>query len=337
MRKTRKSRKSRSGSKPSVDVYQMVTDMIVSKLEEGVVPWHKPWAVKPGDDMGMFGPMGPAPRNLVSNKPYRGVNVFILGCQDHTSRYWLTYRQAHSLGGHVRKGEHGTMVVYWKFIRVSEEQDDGTKVSKRIPLLRYYTVFNLDQCEDVRVPRGRISDEPTVVPEPDAEPEPREDGFEMIEEAEAIVNAMPNRPEITYEGGRAFYRPSSDSVTVPERERFDSPAEYYNTLFHELVHATGHKSRVGRPGIMDSHFFGDHKYSREELVAEMGAAFLSAEAGTFEQTVDNSASYIDNWMRAIKDDKKMVVVAAGAAQRAADYICDRKREEDSQEEQKEAA
>lgn len=272
-------------------VYEIITDRVIQLLEKGTVPWRQPWATE-----------GP-PQNVVSRKPYRGVNVFLLSCVTYDRPYWITYKQANRFGGHVRKGERGMPVVFWKFL--DTEDDDGK--AKQIPLLRYYTVFNVDQCDDL--PKG-------VVP-----PVPSPDGrtFEPIEACQRIVDAMPKRPPIHHDAQGAFYRPSTDSVHMPSRNAFDGPHEYHSTLFHELVHATDHECRLHRPGMGVSRF-GSPTYSREELIAEMGAAFLAGHTGIEHRTIENSAAYVANWLSKLRGDARLVIQAAGAAQKAADFI-----------------
>jgi antirestriction protein ArdC len=170
-------------------------------------------------------------------------------------------------------------------------------------MLRYYRVFNLDQVSGIKKPA--LENMPA---------------FESIKEAEAIAAKYQEEIEVTHGGSRAYYQPSSDSIRMPDRETFDGSAEYYSTLFHEFTHSTGHKSRLNRAGITETHFFGDEIYSKEELVAEMGAAMLCGVIGIENKTIKNSASYIQSWLAKLKDDKKLVIHAAAAAQKAADFI-----------------
>ncbi|MFW6173864.1 MAG: ArdC family protein [Elusimicrobiota bacterium] len=278
-------------------IYQMVTDQIISKLEQGTAPWQKPW--KGGSSY--------APVNLKSKKPYRGINIFLLGCAGYSSRYWASFKQVQQMGGKVKKGEKGHLCVFWKILSKKEHDKNGEEVEKNIPLLRYYKVFNLDQVEGIEDPDG--------------------DNFvaehNSIEAAQNIIENMPNKPKITYNEQRAYYRPSEDKVNIPKIESFVSSEEFYSTSFHELVHSTGHKSRLNRKEINQS-FFGDQDYSFEELVAEFGSAFLCGESGIVNDVIDNSASYINSWKKKLSDNPKWVVQAAGKAQKAADYILDRK-------------
>jgi antirestriction protein ArdC len=225
----------------------------------------------------------------------------------------VTYKQAKELGGHVRKGEESTLVVFWKVLR---KKDRESGKDKSFPMLRYYRVWNLEQTEGVRIPKDR--------PMPTDEPEA---GFNPVDNAEAIASGYPDGPPISYDGGdRAYFIPALDEIHLPKRETFVSAAAFYSTLFHEQTHSTGHKSRLNREGISDhGQVFGNHEYGREELIAEMGAAFLCAEAGLDPSDhLANSAAYIGSWMRKIREDKRAVVVAAGAAQKAVDHILGRK-------------
>ena len=294
-------------------VYEIVTDQIIRQLEEGTVPWHKPW--KWGSGFSFSGSTA-GPVNLATKKPYRGINIFLLLCTPYESPYWVSIKQANKLGGRVRKDEKSSMVIFWKPLEVEDKEnknEDGTPKKKTIPLLRYYRVFNVEQCEGLE---SKIPQPPE--PEPEApEPEP----FQPIECCEKVVEGMPNRPEIRHKEARAYYRPSEDFVNLPKQELFESPEEYYSTAFHELTHSTGHKSRLARPEITKGLIvFGSHDYSKEELVAEMGAAFLCGHCQIEQKTLYNSAAYIQGWLKKLRDDRKLVVHAAAAAQRAADYI-----------------
>ena len=275
-------------------VYDVITDCILEKLSAGIVPWRKTWRTN-----------GPA-RNLISGKPYRGVNHFILGCSPFASPFFLTFKQAKDCGGHVRKGEHGLPCVFWT---QWETEDRETGEDKKIPVMRLYTVFNAEQCEGIDHKRL-------------AELQASEAGraFNPIAEAESIVEGMPNRPAIGHGEARAFYRPSTDSVNMPAQSLFESSEAYYETLFHELAHSTGHASRLNRKAVTETAYFGSADYGQEELVAEMASAFVCGHCGIEQAILDNSAAYIAAWLRTIKQDSKLVVVAAAQAQKAADYI-----------------
>lgn len=270
------------------DVYQIVTDRVIELLEAGTVPWNKPWV----------GGAAQVPKNLASGKPYKGINLWLLGCASYSSPYWVTYKQAQERGGQVKKGEKSSLVTFWKMF---EAEKDGQK--KKIPMLRYYCVFNVEQCDGLDYPKENLP--------------VRE--FNAIEQCENIVAAMPKQPILTHNEQRAYYRRSEDKVNMPKKETFDKPENYYSTLFHELTHATGHESRLGRLQDAVSNF-GDSNYAKEELIAEMGASFLCNTAGIMERTIDNSASYINSWLKALKNDRKLVISAASKAQQAAEFI-----------------
>lgn len=301
------------------NVYEMVTEQIITQLEAGTAPWRMPWR------------RGSGPANLVSGKDYRGINIFLLGATGYTSRWWLTMNQLKALGGRLRyapgyeghdsdwydedgvkhksyeTGQHSSLIVFWQMIPDKERRAAGEPNATR-PFLRFSKVFNLDQTQDVRIPKGRkLTEEPVT----DLDP---------IDAAEAIIAGYPNPPRLQYGEPQAWYRASDDLVNMPSRDLFNDPGEFYTTVFHEFGHSTGHKDRLARPEIGTS-YFGSHPYGREELVAEMTAAFLAAEAG-ITHTQANSAAYLASWIKTIKADPKAVVVAAGKAQKAADHILD---------------
>jgi len=283
-----------------MDIYAIVTDKIINVLEQGVVPWRRPWT-----STGL-------PRNLVSKKPYRGINHFLLSASKYISPFWLTMRQANELGGHVRKGEESTIVVFWKVedaTHSTEDLDNEAKVRRRF-LLRYYRVFNLEQCE---LP-------PTVL---DKLPKTETHEHDPIEAAERIIAAMPNPPEIQHAGSKAFYSPITDRITLPPRELFASAEEHYATALHETIHSTGSQKRLAREGICEAAAFGSAVYSKEELCAEMGAAYLCAEAGISTAVIENQAAYVAGWLNKLRDDRKLLIHAAAQAQHAADYILGR--------------
>jgi antirestriction protein ArdC len=275
-----------------VNVYEIVTQQVIQQLEAGVAPWRKPWRTD-------------VPCNLISGKEYRGINPFLLAPQGYGSRYWLTFNQTAKLGGHVRKGEHSSIVTFW---RVGQEKlirdANGVERKSRPFLLRFYRVFNLEQTEGIAEKLGLGKASPRIG---------------SLDDCEAIVSAMPNPPK-REQSDRAWYRPSTDSVGMPSRSLFNSSEEFYSTLFHELTHSTGHASRVGREGIEQLNAFGTESYSKEELVAEMGAAMLCGVTGIVPRTIENSAAYLKTWIERLRDDSKLIVSAASQAQKAADYI-----------------
>ena len=277
-----------SNPKSRASVYEIVTEQVIKQLESGVAPWRKPWRTE-------------MPCNLVSQKPYRGLNVFLLASQGYASRHWLTFSQANKLGGKIKRGEHSSLVTFW---HVGDERLDAEGKKTRPFLLRYYRVFNLCQTTGIAEKLGLGES-----PRPAA----------SIEQCEAIVTAMPNAPRME-QSSAAWYRPSTDTVGMPARGLFSSTEEYYSTLFHELTHSTGHASRIGREGIEILNTFGSESYSREELIAEMGAAMLCGVTGIAPATLQNSAAYLKTWIERLKSDSRLLVSAASAAQKAADYI-----------------
>ena len=264
-----------------MNIYESITERIVSLLEAGTAPWMKPWKVSRG-----------LPRNLVSGKCYRGINTFLLHACQYESPFWLTYKQATEAGGHVRKGEKSCPVVFWKQLDIQDEQTDE---AKKIPFMRYYWLFNTAQIEGLR-----------EVPTLEQAPTP----------ADEIVAGMKNPPGIAHGFSGAFYDPTADRIAMPDKGHFTAEADYYGTLFHELIHATGHKSRLDR---LTATSFGSAQYGREELVADMGSAFLCGHAG-IERQLESNASYLAGWLKALKADSKLIVQAAAQAQKASDYI-----------------
>lgn len=319
----------KTGSADRDAAYRVVTERILAKLEQGVVPWRKTW--RTGEPVPRsFSNLGTA-RNLVSGKAYRGVNAILTGMQGFESPWWVTFKQARDLGGTVRKGERGTPIVFWSKLEV---RDAKAKDGKReVMFVRYSTAFNLDQTEGVRAPEERKPLAPVEV-----EPTPEITPFTPIEAAELIAAAHPMATlRVQHGGGSAYYSPELDYVNLPAREAFDAPEAYYSTLFHELTHATGHAERLNREGVAKLDRFGSHQYSKEELIAEMGSAFLCNRAGIEPQTIDNAAAYIGHWLKVLRDDPKFVVQAAAKAQQAADYLLNVKPEVEAKPEPQEAA
>jgi antirestriction protein ArdC len=274
--------------------YDRITERIVHLLTQGTVPWHKPWLVKTG-----------LPRNLITQKPYRGINVFLLMAMNYESPNWLTLRQANAMGGQIKPGEKSCPVVFWKPMKV-KDKESGEDL--KIPFLRLYHVFNVTQCTGLK----------NIPPANDA-------AFSTTAPAE-IVAHMPQAPVIKHGMAMASYSPGQDVVNMPDRKRFEADDNYHATLFHELVHSTGHEKRLKRPGIVERNGYGSEPYGKEELIAEMGSAFLCGHAGIVNRTINNSASYLDGWLKSLKQDKTLLVHAAAQAQKAADFILGRKRE-----------
>lgn len=274
-------------------VYEMVTDRIIEQLEKGVIPWEKPWT---GIRSGAF--------NRISKKTYSLINQMMLS---HDGEY-ATFKQWQDLGGHVRKGEKSEIVVFWKIQPIEEEQEDGTKVVKQIPLLRYYNVFHISQVDGVEpLPQENLNND-----------------IQPIEKADRIIIDYVTREHINFQekkSNKAFYSPSNDMVVVPLKEQYLNINEYYSTAFHELTHSTGHKARLDRLCNGTVAAFGSETYSKEELVAEIGSASLMNIIGI--ETVksfENSSAYIQNWLSVLRNDVKFIVSASSKAEKAVDYI-----------------
>jgi antirestriction protein ArdC len=274
--------------------YDIITDRIVAALEAGVVPWRKPWKLQAG----MW------PQRNITGQPYHGINTVVLGMAGYSDPRWFSYKKSQELGGNV-KGQKGTPIVFYRLLTFKDkDKATGKPIEKTIPLLKYSVVFNAEQCEGIRLP---------AMAAPVA--------FDAIAAAEGIMDNMPNRPSMANDGGdQAYYRPATDSIHLPPRASFDGNGEYYATAFHELGHATGHKSRLNRHGMETGIApFGSPTYSREELAAEFCAAFLCNHAG-IDNTIENSTAYIQSWARRLREDKRLVITAASQGQKAADYI-----------------
>jgi antirestriction protein ArdC len=275
-------------------VYAEVTARMIDALENGVVPWRKPWT-----SMG-------AHRNLSSGREYRGINVFLTSLSAMRGGYeyplWLTMRQANTLGGRVRAGERGTLVVFWEPRVDIKKNDKGEEEKVRRLIFKKYYVWNVEQIDGLVLPE---------VPKPAGAGE--HDG------ADSLWASYDGAPAVRHGGDAAFYAPALDAIHMPPRSRFESTSAYYQVLFHEGIHSTGAKHRLNRSTLTQAGRFGDANYSQEELVAEMGGAMLLARAG-LEPAYANSAAYLRGWLNALNDDKRLVVVAAQNAEKAARYV-----------------
>jgi len=274
------------------DIYEVVTQKIIDLLETGVIPWQIPWRTASG-----------MPRNLVSLRAYNGINFWLLLCRQDSIPFYLTFEQVKSFGGTIRKGEKSTMIVFWKLLK-SENESEEEKIT---PLLRYYHVFNISQTEGIDEKR---------IPKTDA----FDHDFNPVEVAENLIKNWPDCPKIVQGSNSAYYEPQFDTVCIPNPRTFFNDHQYYSTLYHELVHSTGHRKRLGRHEKIKDHKFGSQDYSQEELVAEMGAAYLCGLTDIELHTIENNAAYIKSWIRTFKNDPKVLILAAAQAQKAVDYI-----------------
>lgn len=283
------------------DVYERITSSIVSELEKGARPWFKPWNAEHA--------AGRITRPLRGNLiPYRGINVLMLWSEAMSKGYvapiWMTFKQALELNAHVKKGEKGSVVVYAsKITRTETEEGSGNEVEREIPFMRGYTVFNVEQIEGLPAQYY-------------AKAEPRLDTLQRIDSAERFFAATGAR--IQHGGNQAFYTMADDRVQMPPFESFQDAESYYATLAHEVTHWTRHPERLERE--FGRKRWGDEGYAMEELVAELGSAFLSADLDLTPEPRGDHASYIANWLKVLKDDKRAIFTAAAHAQRAADFL-----------------
>lgn len=267
-------------------VYDIITQKIIDQLESGVIPWRKPWGTTGSGEL---------PKNGESGRYYSGINLLML----EWGESYYTFKQIQDNGWHLNKGSKASMVVFFTIL----EKESKTKQDEkdRIPIMRYYNVFKSSDIEDCPKNVKYVHD--------------------TIKEAEEIITNFTEVPIYHHNNNRAFYSPTEDYVNVPDISRFEITEEYYSTLFHELTHSTGHTSRLKRfVGSAANASFGSKAYSFEELIAELGAAFLCGKCGIEQKTLDNSASYIDGWIKVLKEDSTIIVKAAAKAQKAADYI-----------------
>lgn len=279
------------------NVKTTLANIMIERIEarraagDTVAPWRRTW----DSAAGMH-------RNLITGKPYRGSNVFMCMLSGFASPLWVTANQVKKLGGNIRKGESYTPILFWKF-PTKEEKAKG-----KHPFCRFYKVWNSEQVDGIAEAVEKASKGETRTVDP-------------VAEAETIVSGYPGSPELTFGGGVACYVPSTDTVECPTRDSFESAEAYYRTLFHELVHSTGHRNRLARPGVVNPVRFASHDYSEEELVAEMGASMLAGIAGIATDELDeNAAAYLDHWLGVLKANPEILVTAGGSAQKAADHI-----------------
>jgi antirestriction protein ArdC len=288
--------------------YEKVVDFIIEQIEKSqTLPWDQPWINKDTQ----------FPMNFRGTH-YRGMNLFNLSfiqmIRGYKQNIWLTFNQARTLKGFVKAGEKGVPVIFWKIqavrngVQHEDEGDDGDVDEQKIPFIRVYTVFNIEQCD---LPEGAIK-----------KYEIKERTFVPIEEAERIISEMPKKPAILFDTlAEAYYRPSDDSVHVPEGKHFKKEEYYYSTMFHELVHSTGHASRLNREGVIKNAAMADKAtYSEEELVAELGAVFLCSQTGIEKEPAADHVAYLQNWVKYLKDHKKSLLWASQRAQKAVDFI-----------------
>ena len=270
-----------------MDIYAEITNRIISEMETGVIPWQKPWVASGGCV------------SYATGKPYSLLNQMLLGRPGE----YATYQQVQAAGGYVRKGEKAHMVVFWKFL---QKEDEETGEVKEVPFLRYYNVFHIDQCEGLKAKHSK----------------PLPQTAEANQKAESIICDYLKTSGVSMthqQGDRALYRPSDDTITLPLLAQFHETSEYYSTAFHELIHSTGHSKRLNR--LDKTAFFGSEAYSKEELIAEIGAsALVNASGLETANSFRNNAAYVQNWLQVLKSDKRFIVSASGKAEKAVALI-----------------
>lgn len=283
--------------KTGKDIKQEITEKIIELMQAGPAAWQKTWSVAASSGM---------PVNATTGAPYRGVNILLLWVASaeagYSSNRWMTYKQAQAIGANVRKGEKSVTCVFFDMIKKKGAQDDEAGF---FPMAKAFHLFNLDQIENL--PASLQTVEPTNTG----------NTFTPCEGAEKFLATT--GAVIAHRGNRAFYRPSTDEIYMPPREAFTTPENYYATILHELTHWTGHVNRLDR-NFSKTTRFGDESYAFEELVAELGAAFLAGHFGFVEATVENHASYMASWIKVLKDDKNAIFTAARHASAAMDYL-----------------
>jgi antirestriction protein ArdC len=271
------------------DVYSIVTDRIIELLQAGTVPWQKPWT-----EAGL-------PQNMISRRPYRGINLLLLNSLDYEHNLFLTWKQLKTINGSVKKGEKGHVVVFTKMIENKKENGEVEKKS----FLRYYKVFNIHQCTDI--PKAFLPAKGKMTHEPSAE-------------CAAVIDNMPDMPVLQHKKKQAYYLPSEDIINMPKPSTFKTIVDYYGTLFHELIHSTGHQKRLNRKEVTENPAFATEMYSLEELVAEMGSYYLKSHTGVHVEKMGNSLAYINSWLEVFKGNTRFVIKAASKAQAAVEYI-----------------
>ena len=304
--------------KTTADICKMVTDIVIEGLEKDICPWIKPWE---------SASIGGTPKNYNSKREYHASNKIVLTSimmsKGYEFNYWVTFKGAKDLDGNVKKGEKGYPVIFWKFIEKTKIDDNGEEVTKTIPMLKYFQVFNISQCEGIELPK---------------KPKKKKQGvLKPIKDAEIVVkNYLDKEKGLTLkiqESDRAYFNKAEDLIVSPTMRQAvnemkkhgqtanDGKQHYYSTLFHEMVHSSGTEERCNRDTIKNFNFFGDHDYSKEELVAEIGSAILCAKVGlTSERVMENTSAYCKSWAKKLKSEPKWIVWAGGQSEKAVNYI-----------------
>lgn len=261
----------------------VITERIIDLLEQGVIPWRMPF-------------QSSRAVNWNTQRSYRGINMLLL-----QEGEYATFNQIKKAGGKVKKGSKSYPIVFWKMV---EKEDQETGEDKKFPIARMYRVFEINtQVEGLESKKKIV-----------------EYHNDPIKEAEKVIDNYTNKPTISNEPVGAWYKPYSDVINVPPMKEFKNINEYYSVMFHELIHSTGHEERLDREGITNTIKFRSERYSVEELIAEIGASILCSETGIIDETIDNSASYINHWLSVLKKDSRFIIDVSQKSQRAVDYI-----------------
>jgi len=270
-------------------VYEIITEKVIASLEKGVVPWSKPWK---GSSL---------PMNFKTGYKYKGVNLLLLALSGFSVPYFLTFNQVKELGGTVKKGAEATLVIFWSW-KEKTKIVDGKEETETYPVLQYYHVFNITQTEGIEY-ESRFD---------------QMDNFNPLAVCDEVVLKYKDCPTIEHKEQRAFYFNEKDLINMPSKKSFNSEEDYYKTLFHEMIHSTGHKNRLNRdmPAVLNNH----SEYSKEEVIAELGASFLCGHTHIGANLIENSASYIEFWLKQLKEDKKFVFAVSSQAQKAVEHI-----------------
>lgn len=272
-------------------VEEIITNQIIEYLNKGKIPWKQPW-------VNIF------PQNYATKREYSGINFFLLSIitqeKGFKYPYYLTYKQASELGGQVKKGEKGHLVIYWGKYEIEKDEKEDKEKEQYLPFIRYYHVFNVEQCDGIKI------EKPNSI---------KKDG-----KYEDVLTSYKDKPLIKENGNKAFYNPLEDIVSVPPTSQFKKIQDYYSVLYHELTHSTGNKKRLDRFDNEKANTFGSDAYSKEELIAELGSAFLCARHGIDNRNLKNSAGYIQSWLKVLKDNPKWIITSASKAQKAVNYM-----------------
>jgi antirestriction protein ArdC len=297
----------------NLKIIERINKILLEKMASGQVAWQQQWEGNGLPEMAT---------NAISKKPYAGINFFVLnmGLRANQSPYFATFKQIQQLGGKLKKGAKGQPVVFWKMLEKGKKQEEDEEDEKtQIPVLKQYFVFNLDCVELPEEVQAKFR------PKPQPEITPSEAEQFKINRVNQFLDQIKDKPVIEIKNqNRAFYTPKKDLITMPEMAQFKSVDAYYQTLFHELGHSTGHEKRLNRKEITEKVCFGSMGYSREELVAELISSYLATYCGT-KSNFDNSAAYIKGWSEKIKNDPYFFITACGKAQKAFDYLTNQER------------